>query len=181
MQVRAFDCLPTTARLLHAVKMRRRDDVVHAEIIDEYVAHGGVASPDEIITLMRPHWRQPISILARWIFGRKVVSFSWRMQMLLPVFQFAQPRMTPNQAIADCSLEFGELMDDDGFAAWFVRPCMWLDRKMPVDLLPDDPDAVVDAASKTRFALMGRRSVESVSDTFGALRIDSSVNDSESN
>ena len=140
-----------------AVPMRRRDDVALAELIASYGAHGGLASTDEVVGLMRPHWRQPISILAKWIIGRKVVSFTSRTQFVLPVFQFARPRMTPYDAVGDCSIELGDLIGVEAFAAWFVRPCEWLGQRMPVDLLSNDPDAVVDAASRTRLALMACR------------------------
>jgi uncharacterized protein (DUF2384 family) len=138
---------------LNPVPARRRDDVALIRLIDSYGVRGGLASPEGIVNLMRPYWRQPISILARWIIGRRVVSFSWRAQMLLPAFQFERPRMTPNPVVADCSLAFGESTDDEGFAAWFVRPCEWLDQRMPVDLLSMDPGAVIAAAASTRLAM----------------------------
>src|ERR1700759_4193117 len=79
---------PVTPMRSLAVPQRRREDVVLADLIAGYGAHGGLASTDEVVGLMRPHWRQPISILARWIIGRKVVSFMGRTQFVLPVFQF---------------------------------------------------------------------------------------------
>ena len=140
-----------------AVPLRRREDVALAELMAGYGAHGGLASTDELVGLMRPHWRQPISILAKWIIGRKVVSFMSRTQFVLPVFQFARPQMKPNEAVGDCSIELGDLMGVESFAAWFVRPCDWLGRRMPVDLLANDPAAVVDAAGRTRLALLAHR------------------------
>jgi hypothetical protein len=155
VNVPVFESATTTPPF--AVASRRREDLALAELIDGYGAHGGLASTDELVGLMRPYWRQPISILARWIVGRKVVSFMSRTQFVLPVFQFARPRMTPNEAVSDCSIELGDFMGVEAFAAWFVRPCEWLGRRMPVDLLSNDPDAVVDAAARTRLALMACR------------------------
>jgi hypothetical protein len=140
-----------------AVPRRRRDDAAVAELITGYVAKGGLASTDEVISLMRPYWRQPISVLAKWIVGRKVVSFTLCTQFLLPIFQFARPRMTPSQVVADCSIELGEFMDDQAFATWFVRPCEWLDWRMPIDLIANSPEAVVDAATRSSLASMTRR------------------------
>ncbi len=80
-----------------------------------------------------------------------------RTQFVLPVFQFARPQMKPNEAVGDCSIELGDLMGVESFAAWFVRPCDWLGRRMPVDLLANDPAAVVDAAGRTRLALLAHR------------------------
>jgi hypothetical protein len=157
MQVNVQHLEPATSTRSFAVPLRRREDVALAELVAGYGAHGGLASTEEVVGLMRPHWRQPISILAKWIIGRKVVSFMSRTQFVLPVFQFARPRMTPNDAVGDCSIELGDVMGVEAFAAWFVRPCEWLGRRMPVDLLSNDPDAVVDAAGRTRLALMACR------------------------
>ena len=136
---------------------RRRDDFAHLELIDRFSERGGLASTDELVHLMRPHWRQPISILAKWIVGRRVLSFSWHSQILLPAFQFDAPRMTPKQVIVDCSIELGEMVDDEGFAAWFVRPSEWLEGRIPLDLISDDPGLAVEAAARTRLALSARR------------------------
>src|ERR1700744_483140 len=108
---------------------RRRDDFALIGLIDQYGAHGGLASPDEVISLMRPHWRQPISVLARWILDRKLVSFYWCTHIMLPSFQCERPRMTPSRAVSDCLQELGEALDDEGLASWFVRPCPWLDQQ----------------------------------------------------
>lgn len=140
-----------------AAPARRRDDAVLSELMDRYGAHGGLASTDEIIGLMRPWWRQPISMLAKWIVGRKVVSFAWRTQILLPLFQFERPRMTPHQGVAEAALELADLMDDEGLAAWFVRPSEWLAQAVPIDRVVSNPDAVAAAARDTRVALMVRR------------------------
>ena len=75
MQVNASAFEPATTTRSFVVPLRRREDAALAELIAGYGAHGGLASTDELVGLMRPHWRQPISILAKWIIGRKVVSF----------------------------------------------------------------------------------------------------------
>ncbi len=146
-------CSPYAAEVRPSIApLRRRDDLARLDLIDRYSCLGELASGDAVASLMRPYWRQPISMLARWILERKVISLRWRGELLLPMFQFERPRMTPGRAIACCSREFGDLVDDEGFAAWFVHPCEWLNERMPVDVLSADPDAVVDAAHRTRNA-----------------------------
>jgi hypothetical protein len=157
MQTHAFNVEPVPMPSPNMGPLRRRDDVALIRLIDSYGVRGGIASPEGIVNLMRPYWRQPISILAKWIIGHRVLSFAWRAQLLLPVFQFELPRMTPNAVVADCALALCEFMDDEGFAAWFVRPSEWLDQRMPVDLLAMDPGAVIDAAGRTRIGLKARR------------------------
>lgn len=139
------------------VPLRRREDAVLSELIDRYTVHGGLASPDEVIGLMRPYWRQPISILAKWIVDHKVVSFIWRSQILLPMFQFERPRMTPHESVAEAAPQLADLMDDEGVAAWFIRPCEWLRQARPVDFAAIDPVSVADAARRTRQTLMAHR------------------------
>lgn len=136
---------------------RRRDDHVLGDMVDRYGQRGGLASTDELVHLMRPHWRQPVSVLARWIVDRKVLSFAWHGQILLPAFQFESPRMTPNQAIAECSRELGDTVDDEAFAAWFIRPDDGLGGNSPLDLLSSHPDVVIEAAARTRAAFTIRR------------------------
>lgn len=53
-----------------ALPGRRRDDARLSTLMSSFGEHGGIASSDEIVGLMRPHWRQPISMLARWIVTR---------------------------------------------------------------------------------------------------------------
>lgn len=143
-------------RLAHEL-LRRRSDAAHLQLVTLYSGQGGVCPPEELVGRMRPHWQQPVSLLAKWIAGRKLVSFSWRAQLLVPLFQLVRPTMAPSQAIAECSRGLGELVDDEGFAEWFVRPCMWLGNKMPVELLLDQPDAVIRAAELTGIDLRSRR------------------------
>jgi Protein of unknown function (DUF2384) len=148
---------PGIGRPAAAGQMRRRDDVAVATLISDYDAHGGLATADELVRLMRPHWRQPISVLARWIVGCRLVSFPWRSQILLPRFQFVRPRMTPNEAASDAARALGECMQDEAVARWFVAPNAALAGAPPVDVLLSDPDAVVEAAHEARSALAGRR------------------------
>ena len=137
--------------------LRRRDDTALSEMLDGYGAHGGLASTADIVSLMRVHWRQPISMLSRWIVSRKVVSFTYRGEILLPLFQFLRPRMTPNDCVQEVSAQLADLLDDEGLGAWFVRTSEWLGNAMPVDLVVAEPAAVVDAARRTRDRLLAGR------------------------
>lgn len=154
-QAQAFRGTSTTRP--NGSPMRRREDVALGELIDRYEARGGFATSDEVAGRMRSYWRQPISILARWIVSRKLVSFDWRGQIMLPLFQFEQPRMSPQQGIVEVINELAELMEDQDIAEWFVRPNDALDLAMPVDVVLRDPDAVLDAARCTRRALSTHR------------------------
>ncbi len=139
--------------------MRRGTDVSVARLMAAYDVHGGLATSDEVVFLMRPHWRQPVSVLAKWIVNRRLVSFSWRDQLLLPRFQFERPHMTPYKAVADSAFELGEYLEDQCVARWFVEPNRSLRQARPIDALHSDPDSVVEAAQAVRVALIDKRAI----------------------
>ena len=58
------------------------------QMMQVYDMTGGVVSGDELSGLIRGPAGQPISLIARWIVNRQVVSIPWRSQTLLPLFQF---------------------------------------------------------------------------------------------
>lgn len=133
-----------------ALPGRRRDDARLSTLMSNFGEHGGIASSDEIHELMRSHWRQPISMLARWIVTRQLVNFTWRTQLLLPLFQFERPRMTPRESVVDAVRALADSFDDEGIALWFVEPNAWLQDARPVSVEVSDPAAVLDAALHAR-------------------------------
>jgi hypothetical protein len=125
---------------------RRRDDARLSTLMSSFGERGGVASSDEVISLMRPYWRQPISMLARWIVTRQLVNFTWRTQLLLPLFQFDRPRMTPREGVVDAVRVLAEGLDDEAIALWFVEPNPWLQGASPMSVELSDPDGLLEAA-----------------------------------
>jgi len=154
MQLKAFAFRPAAASPPIVLPHRSRVALVLFDLIDSYVLQGDLAAGAVASGWMRTCCRQTISVLARWILTRKAVRFMWRTQAFLPPFQFDKPRPTQNRTIEDCARQIGDLVDEEAFAGWFVNPSRWLDLRMPVDLLLNDPDAVVHAARKTRVELM---------------------------
>lgn len=131
---------------LAPARLRRRDDTRGLDLLDGYGRRGGLATGDELALRLREHWRQPISVLARWVVARKVVSFSWRGQLLLPLFQFEFPRGNPHPGVLESAPALHQKMDELGVAAWFLQPHPWLGGAAPADRVADDPRAVVEAA-----------------------------------
>jgi hypothetical protein len=129
---------------------RRRDDARLSTLMSSFGEQGGVASSDEVIGLMRPYWRQPISMLARWIVTRQLVNFNWRTQLLLPLFQFDRPRMTPREGVVDAVRVLAEGLDDEAIALWFVEPNPWLRGASPMSAEFSDPDGLLEAARHAR-------------------------------
>ena len=98
---------------------------------------------------------QPISLLARWIVGREVISFDWQSTTMLPLFQFDLSSMTMRQSVTELLHELTEVFDDWDLALWFAQPNSWLDQQAPVALLNLDPKGVLDAARADRFIARG--------------------------
>src|ERR1700761_6678040 len=92
------------------VPMRRRSDIALADLMNAYASHSGLAPSSEIVHMMRPFWRQPLSMVATWIVHRRVLSISWRSQLLLPLFQFVKPRMTLLPEVSASVSKLGDCM-----------------------------------------------------------------------
>lgn len=75
---------------------------------------------------------QPLSILARWIGRRNVVSVRRRESWLLPRFQFAEPEIEPLPVVGQVVAEMSAVLDDAAPADWFFLPNVWLGGCRPV-------------------------------------------------
>ena len=128
----------------------RANEVLHA-----YRRTGGLASGDELTRLLRRHTSQPISMLARWIVERHVVSFEWQGEYLLPMFQFDPAGIAVRRPVSAVLDEFDGAFDDWNVATWFALPNAWLGDEAPVDVLERDPHAVLQAARADRFIARG--------------------------
>ena len=151
---------------------RRRQDVPRPRVASErtqgslaqdqylamaqgYASSGGIAGCDEMVGLLRRCFDQPISVLARWIVGRAVVSFEWRATTMLPIFQFDIADMTIRPQVSEVLRELRDTFDDREVALWFAQPNAWLDGRTPVDVLRTDPASVLDAARADRYIARG--------------------------
>jgi hypothetical protein len=121
------------------------------EVLQAFRRTGGLVSGDELTFLLRGRTSQPISMLARWIVERRVVSFGWHGAYLLPMFQFDRADMTVHRQVAAILDELRGTFDNWALATWFALPNAWLADDAPVDVLPLDPQAVLHAASADRF------------------------------
>jgi len=126
-----------------------------AGMLAAFAQSGGVASGDEVACLLRHGSSQPISLLARWIVARKVVSFSWRAQTLLPLFQFDFGGVAVKVCVQRVIAELAPVFDDWDMAIWFAQPNSWLAGAAPADLVARDLPAVLEAARADRFIAKG--------------------------
>jgi acyl-CoA synthetase (AMP-forming)/AMP-acid ligase II len=130
-------------------------DARAGEVLAAFARTGGVASGDEVALLLRRRTSQPISMLGRWIVEQRVVSFAWRGDLVLPMFQFDRADMGVSAAVGAVLDELDGTFDDWDLATWFALPNAWLAGRAPVDALDHDPDAVRQAARADRFIARG--------------------------
>jgi hypothetical protein len=142
---------PSTALLRH-----EGAGAQHIAMVDAYRRTGGLVSGAEAALLLRRHSTQPLSLLARWIVTRRMVSYVWQSEILVPLFQFDRDDMSLRRDSSQVVDELVDTFDDWELAAWFARPNSWLqDAAAPVELIDVDQQAVLQAARADRFIARG--------------------------
>jgi hypothetical protein len=127
----------------------------HLAMIQTYQRTGGLVTCDEAAMLLGRHRDQPISVLARWIVARDVVSFAWRAETLVPLFQFEIADMTLRRGAREVMAELAGAFDDLDLAAWFASPNCWLGDVAPVVMIETNQPAVLQAARADRYLARG--------------------------
>jgi hypothetical protein len=127
----------------------------HRAMIHTYQRMGGLVSCDQAAMLLGRHREQPISLLARWIVARAVVSFVWQSETLVPLFQFELADMTLRQGASEVIAELAGAFDELDLATWFTLPNCWLGEAPPLAVLETDQPAVLRAARADRYLARG--------------------------
>jgi hypothetical protein len=156
--MQSTELLRNSATLVERPPTDYADRVVDRELAAiscGFQLHGGLATADEVVRLMRPRTEQPISTMARWIVDRNVVHFAWRGATLLPLFQFDRGRMQPNAIVICVMQELRDIFDDWEIALWFVTPNACTNDVAPVVAFGTDPSATLAAARTDRFVALG--------------------------
>ena len=121
-----------------------------------WLRSGGLASADQMVRLLRANdLDQPLSRLARWIVAREVVSYEWKGETWLPLFQFNRVEMSLRPEVGAVIRELSGVFDDWDLASWFTAPNTWLGGLTPIDAISTLPQAVKEAARVDRFVACG--------------------------
>ena len=128
-----------------------RRDPGGIDLCQRYLVHGGVSDGDTLALRMRQLYRQPLSMLARWIVGREVVCYERGGAVLLPEFQFDAATLLPLPCVRRVVRELRDVYDDEELARWFVGDNASLGGRVPADVVEAEPDAVLQAARADRF------------------------------
>ncbi len=126
------------------------------DCLADYSACGGVATGNDVAERLRVTVRQPLSVLARWIVDRHVITFACGARPMLPLFQFDFNQGCVRGGAAAVLSELTAVMSDDEVARWFSLPNTWLNGSVPAQTLLIDVPGVVAAARADRFVAKGR-------------------------
>lgn len=125
------------------------------ELLGSYRESGGLACADNVLALLEGEVEQGLSMLARWIALRQVISFEWQGQTWLPLFQFDRRDMSIHPELAPIVAELCGVYDAWELAHWFARPNTTLDGLTPAEAFEDDAASVLQAARTDRFVIEG--------------------------
>lgn len=123
--------------------------------IDVFRATGGLVSADMMVALLRARVDQPLSMVARWIARREVVSLPACGRHCLPLFQFEPESLSIRQGVSDAIGELKDVFDSLELAAWFATPHDWLRGRCPAACAQNDSSELVHAARVDRFVATG--------------------------
>ena len=145
----------STSRVEQSRGGQRLEDRQFQQMLDAYARSGGLVSGNEAARRLRRYCDQPLSTLARLIVARSIVTFEWRSQLVVPLFQFERADMSLRPSVVEVMREFASVLDDWECACWFSQPNVWLHNEMPVDLIANEPMRVLAAARTDRFIARG--------------------------
>ncbi len=128
-----------------------------------FTGTGGLVNGDDLAELIRHRcevagWLPdslPVSLVARWIVSRAVVSLDSPWGPLFPLFQFDLPTASVIDGMAPLLEELRPVFDDVELALWFVTPNDWLSGARPVSAMHHSLPAVLQAARADRFVAGG--------------------------
>ena len=126
-----------------------------ADCLADYSACGGVATGNDVAERLRVTVRQPLSVLARWIVDRHVITFTCGARPMLPLFQFDFDQGCVRDGATSALYELTAVMSDDEVARWFSLPNTRLNGAVPARTLLIDVPGVVAAARADRFVAKG--------------------------
>lgn len=114
------------------------------ELLQEF---GGLSSTD--IADLRSRAKNRHALASRWHREGKVFSVDHHGQRVFPGFQFDLETLTPRQVVGAVLAALPlDAMTDWEVALWWTADNGWLDGRRPVDLILEDPERLVDAATQ---------------------------------
>ncbi len=140
--------VPTPAAVLQA----RRNAEARSALLNEF----GALRSHEVADLAESRASNRAALANRWRAENRLVAVPVRDELLYPGFQFnAEGKPKPVIGATIDWLRSDPHITDWQIALWFATPTSWLGSRRPVDVLDEDPDAVIDAARREVSDLAG--------------------------
>jgi len=130
---------------------RRIEDQQHCMMTAAFERSGGLASLNFVEKLMYRHSGKRLIDSSGHDPRRRILSYPWKAQTLVPLFQFDMADMSRRIEVDAVICELADIFDDWSLALWFAQPNCWLQDCAPVDVIRWDHDAVFNAARADRF------------------------------
>jgi hypothetical protein len=127
------------------------EDRRFAELFKKLVPFGGMLSGDALRYMHRAS--QSGLMLGHALLRCDLIEVQWRHSLWLPVFQF---QVTTWDTLPNVNLvvaEFFPVLQGFDLAEWFLTPNAWLQNRRPLEIVKEEPEAVVRAAQADRFLL----------------------------
>lgn len=155
-----YNCVLTdTDEFCHHLFTETHPDQQFISMLNNYRRNGGLARADEVVRLGKHGAGLDVAKLARWIVERDVISFEWREETWLPLFQFDRPTMNIRHELKPVLNELQGVYSPCELAEWFARLNSSLHGWSPADVLSTDQAgnlfAVLQTARIDRFAAQG--------------------------
>jgi hypothetical protein len=125
------------------------------QLSQRFADSGGMVSSSAFTAMLRGRCDQPLSVLARWIVDRHVLSFEACGERWLPLFQFEPGAWRVRSGVELAVGELRGVFDDDELVDWFATPNAWLSDRSPASLVATHATAVLEAARADRFVAAG--------------------------
>lgn len=116
---------------------------------------GGLVSADRLAALLGEVADQPVSLVAGWLAGRRILSFTMDGQTMVPLFQFDRTALAMRASVTAVICVLQDKLPDVEIAEWFVRCNCWLGGPAPADVLDSRLADVMDAARADRSLVRG--------------------------
>lgn len=136
-----------TAESVAPVGMSMAQKILNNDARAEFTKSYGVATAAEVADIVDSKAKNKAAIASRWRRGGKIFAVDLQQKMHYPLFQFGD-NGRPLEVIQKIISSLNPARTNWQIALWFTSRNGWLDGERPVDVLKDNPDAVVDAAVK---------------------------------
>jgi hypothetical protein len=130
-------------------------DETFVSMLGGYRSSGGLAHMTEVVARIESGLGEDAGQLQRWSATRRIICFEWNAQRWLPRFQFAAAHALPHPDVELVLAELNAVFDECEVAQWFATPNSSLSGRAPVDVIVEQPAAVLEAARGDRFIADG--------------------------